>query len=122
MSTDMAITLSKRFIRAISQPFDHSQTGISLWTVEDIEDKQKRDREELERAGGFSVPEGAANGNGDPDHALVAEEMNGDRDMRDAQRGAVEFDEDDVAYDRATMEEEAAMAAAMNEPMEEEDL
>ena len=50
MSTDMAISLSKKFIRQISQPFDHTQTGISLWTLEDIEDKQKKDEEERERA------------------------------------------------------------------------
>lgn len=50
MSTDMAISLSKKFIRQISQPFDHTQTGISLWTLEDIEAKQERDREEMERA------------------------------------------------------------------------
>jgi DNA excision repair protein ERCC-2 len=50
MSTDMAISLSKKFIRQISQPFDHTQTGISLWTLEDIEAKQERDRVEMERA------------------------------------------------------------------------
>ena len=49
MSTDMAISLSKKFIRQISQPFDHTQTGISLWALEDIEDKQRKDREEAER-------------------------------------------------------------------------
>lgn len=46
----MAISLSKKFIRQISQPFDHSQTGISLWTLEDIEEKQRKDQEEAERA------------------------------------------------------------------------
>ena len=50
MSTDMAISLAKKFIRQISQPFDHTQTGISLWTLDDIEDKQRKDREEAERA------------------------------------------------------------------------
>ena len=49
MSTDMAISLSKKFIRQISQPFDHTQTGISLWTLEDIEERQKKDEEEKER-------------------------------------------------------------------------
>lgn len=46
----MAVSLAKKFIRQISQPFDHSQTGISLWTVEDIEEKQRKDQEEAERA------------------------------------------------------------------------
>lgn len=50
MSTDMAISLSKKFIRQISQPFDHSQTGISLWTLDDIEARQRKEREEASKA------------------------------------------------------------------------
>ncbi|KAJ9119775.1 hypothetical protein QFC22_003485 [Naganishia vaughanmartiniae] len=46
LSTDMAVVLSKLFIRSISQPFDHSQTGVSLWTLEDIEERQKKEKEE----------------------------------------------------------------------------
>jgi DNA excision repair protein ERCC-2 len=46
----MGTNLAKKFIRQISQPFDHTQTGISLWTVEDIEAKQRKDAEENERA------------------------------------------------------------------------
>lgn len=46
LSTDMAIGLSKLFIRSISQPFDHSITGVSLWTLEDIERRQEREKEE----------------------------------------------------------------------------
>ncbi|WVN90469.1 uncharacterized protein L203_105705 [Cryptococcus depauperatus CBS 7841] len=49
LSTDVAISLAKKFIRQISQPFDHTQTGISLWTLEDIEERQKQDREEAQR-------------------------------------------------------------------------
>lgn len=45
----MAISLAKKFIRQISQPFDHTQTGISLWTLEDIEERQRQDKEEAER-------------------------------------------------------------------------
>ena len=33
----MAITLSKLFMRTISQNPNENQTGISLWTLEDIE-------------------------------------------------------------------------------------
>lgn len=61
MSTDMAISLAKKFIRQISQPFDHTQTGISLWTLEDIEERQRKDREEAERAIA-SLPGGQVNG------------------------------------------------------------
>lgn len=40
LSTDMAIVMSKRFLRAMAQPFPVDETGVSLWTVEDIEAKQ----------------------------------------------------------------------------------
>ncbi len=67
----MAISLSKKFIRQISQPFDHTQTGISLWTLDDIEDKQRKDEEEAERAmnelGAVPPPPPAAMRNGDLD-------------------------------------------------------
>ena len=36
----MAITLSKLFMRSISQNPNENQTGISLWTLEDIEKAQ----------------------------------------------------------------------------------
>lgn len=49
MSTDVAVSLAKKFIRQISQPFDHTQTGISLWTLEDIEERQRQDKDEAER-------------------------------------------------------------------------
>jgi DNA excision repair protein ERCC-2 len=49
LSTDMATVLAKLFIRSISQPFDHSQTGISLWTIEDIENRQRKEKEEEAR-------------------------------------------------------------------------
>lgn len=45
LSTDMAITLSKLFMRTISQNPNENQTGISLWTVEDIEKAQSKQRE-----------------------------------------------------------------------------
>ncbi|KAI0093662.1 DNA repair helicase [Irpex rosettiformis] len=37
LSTDMALTLSKLFMRTISQNPNENQTGISLWTLEDVE-------------------------------------------------------------------------------------
>lgn len=49
LSTDMATVLAKLFIRSISQPFDHTQTGISLWTIEDIENRQRKEKEEEAR-------------------------------------------------------------------------
>jgi DNA excision repair protein ERCC-2 len=46
LSTDMAIGLSKLFMRTISQKAKESQTGVSLWTLEDIGKAQEKQREE----------------------------------------------------------------------------
>lgn len=35
----------------MAQPFDQNQTGISLWSLEDIEAKQQQQRDQLEQAG-----------------------------------------------------------------------
>ena len=45
LSTDMAVTLSKLFMRTISQGASENQTGISLWTLADIEKAQAKQRE-----------------------------------------------------------------------------
>ena len=42
----MAITLSKLFMRTISQNPNENQTGISLWTIEDIAKAQEKQREQ----------------------------------------------------------------------------
>jgi DNA excision repair protein ERCC-2 len=34
--------MSKRFLRAMAQPFDMNQTGVSLWSLEDIEARQNQ--------------------------------------------------------------------------------
>ncbi|KAH9951244.1 hypothetical protein B0H21DRAFT_718020 [Amylocystis lapponica] len=44
LSTDMALTLSKLFMRTISQNPNENQTGISLWTLEDIEKAQAKQK------------------------------------------------------------------------------
>lgn len=40
----MAISLSKLFMRTISQNPNENQTGISLWTLEDIEKAQAKQK------------------------------------------------------------------------------
>jgi len=45
LSTDMALVLSKIFMRSISQSQNEDTTGISLWTLEDIEKAQAKQRE-----------------------------------------------------------------------------
>lgn len=44
----MAVTLSKLFMRTISQHPNEKQTGVSLWTVDDIKKVQMKQREEEE--------------------------------------------------------------------------
>ena len=41
----MAIVLSKLFMRTISQVRDENQTGISLWTLEDVHKAQEKQKE-----------------------------------------------------------------------------
>jgi DNA excision repair protein ERCC-2 len=40
----MALTLSKLFMRTISQNSTENQTGISLWTIEDVEKAQSKQK------------------------------------------------------------------------------
>jgi DNA excision repair protein ERCC-2 len=40
----MAITLSKLFMRAISQNPNENQTGVSLWALEDVEKAQAKQK------------------------------------------------------------------------------
>ncbi|CAE7089403.1 unnamed protein product [Rhizoctonia solani] len=42
LSTDMALVQSKLFMRTISQSHDVEQTGVSLWTKEDVEAHQAK--------------------------------------------------------------------------------
>jgi len=45
LSTDMAIVLSKLFMRTISQNPNENQTGVSLWTLADVEAAQAKQKE-----------------------------------------------------------------------------
>ncbi|SAM05615.1 hypothetical protein [Absidia glauca] len=42
LSTDMAIGIAKKFLRTMAQPIESNQTGVSLWTIKDIENRQKK--------------------------------------------------------------------------------
>lgn len=91
----MAVVLAKKFIRQISQPFDHTQTGISLWTLEDIEERQRRDQEEAEKAG-FEIDAAfgpqTTNGTARIDDADV--DMDRHFDIDDAVLASVDMPED----------------------------
>lgn len=44
LSTDMALTLSKLFMRTISQNPNENSTGVSLWSLEDVEKAQAKQK------------------------------------------------------------------------------
>ena len=45
LSTDMALVLSKHFLRTISQTQTEGPTSLSLWSLEDVERAQVKARE-----------------------------------------------------------------------------
>ncbi|KAJ7285844.1 hypothetical protein C8J57DRAFT_1285976 [Mycena rebaudengoi] len=65
LSTDMALTLSKLFMRGISQNPDENQTGISLWTLEDVLKAQAKQRELALEDAAKAAEEEDEYGNGD---------------------------------------------------------
>jgi DNA excision repair protein ERCC-2 len=64
----MALVLSKMFMRKISQNPNENQTGISLWTLEDVEKAQAKQREMAAAAAA------AAAGGGDGDERMEEDE------------------------------------------------
>ena len=50
-STDMAVAMAKKFLRTIAQP-GPSGDGVSMWSITDIEERQRKVREEGRLAGG----------------------------------------------------------------------
>jgi DNA excision repair protein ERCC-2 len=44
-STDMAVAMAKKFLRTIAQPGPGGD-GISMWSIKDIEERQRKIREE----------------------------------------------------------------------------
>lgn len=92
LSTDMAVVLAKKFIRQISQPFDHTQTGISLWTLDDILARQEQEKEEAAKAGAEIEGAFGPAANGRPDDADV--DMDHHFDIDDAVLAAVDLPDD----------------------------
>ena len=44
-STDMAVAMAKKFLRTIAQP-GPSGDGVSVWSLRDVEERQRKAREE----------------------------------------------------------------------------
>ena len=67
----MAVVLSKIFMRSISQNPNENQTGVSLWTLEDIEKAQTKQQLQLVEATASIVNEDEEYGDGGiSDHLL----------------------------------------------------
>lgn len=76
LSTDMALTLSKLFMRTISQNPNENQTGVSLWTLEDVEKAQAKQRElaiAAEQLGGNGVDDEDEYGDGGIDDDMLVD-------------------------------------------------
>ncbi|KAH8117593.1 DNA repair helicase [Phellopilus nigrolimitatus] len=84
LSTDMALVLSKLFMRQISQAHAPDTTGVSLWTIADIEKAQAKQRAlEMQQEQGES-------GDGAP--MDIDEDEYGDGGLSDRLLGEVDLD------------------------------
>ena len=80
----MALTLSKQFMRMISQNPNENQTGISLWTLADIEKAQAKQRE-------LALARAAAGG-ADADAAMDEDDEYGDGGFDDDALAGLDLD------------------------------
>ncbi|KAJ3152039.1 DNA-dependent ATPase of the nucleotide excision repair factor 4 complex [Geranomyces variabilis] len=51
LSTDMALAMSKKFLRSMAQPFEHNQLGVSLWDEEELRKRQEKEARKGEVSG-----------------------------------------------------------------------
>jgi len=51
-STDMAVAMAKKFLRTIAQP-GPSGEGVSVWSLKDVEERQRKIREEAGKMGRY---------------------------------------------------------------------
>ncbi|CAO1631786.1 unnamed protein product [Sympodiomycopsis kandeliae] len=90
LSTDMAIVESKLFIRKMAQPYVEVKNGISLWSLEDIEARQRKEQEHFEKLMAQDMMDGEIINyqEEDDDQARIQELQNGqDEDEFDKQFG-----------------------------------
>ncbi|KAH8928498.1 DNA repair helicase [Atractiella rhizophila] len=93
LSTDMALVTSKKFLRAMAQPYEQDQNGISLWGLEDIE---RRQREEKERMGVDQDVEMAGGVDDEEEEAMrTAEQETEEKNRRNGQMDGFEGIDDD---------------------------
>ncbi|KAI0273627.1 DNA repair helicase [Gloeopeniophorella convolvens] len=94
LSTDMALTLSKLFMRTISQNAGENSTGVSLWTVEDVEKAQAAQRlAEAEAAAAAETERLQAEREGEAGGLMDEDEVEfGDGGFSDRMLGAVNLE------------------------------
>lgn len=66
LSTDMAVSTAKSFLRNMAQPFKaKDQEGISTWSLDDLERHVKKEREQAQHQHEKAVADGHTNGHAD---------------------------------------------------------
>ncbi|KAI0006029.1 DNA repair helicase [Russula compacta] len=93
LSTDMALTLSKHFMRTISQNAGENLTGVSLWTVEDVEKAQAAHRQaEAEQSATMAVGRSSPNQGTGPGEPMDEDDYYEDGGLSDGVLGEVDLD------------------------------
>jgi len=77
----MALGLSKLFLRSISQNVNDNATGISLWTLQDVEAAQLKQKLALEAA--TAALAGTTGKDGDDDNMDIDDDAYGDGGITD---------------------------------------
>jgi DNA excision repair protein ERCC-2 len=89
----MALTLSKLFMRTISQNAGENSTGVSLWTVEDVEKAQAAQRQaEAEQNTSAAVEESRASQGAQGAPMDEDDDFYEDGDFSDRVLGGVDLD------------------------------
>ncbi|KAG4101363.1 DNA repair helicase [Neocallimastix lanati (nom. inval.)] len=52
LSTDMAVGIARKFLRSMAQPLEGNQIGVSLWSVKDIEKRERKIKSEQNSTSG----------------------------------------------------------------------
>lgn len=97
LSTDMAIVLSKLFMRSISQNANENQTGVSLWTLEDVQKAQEKQKAMMAEAEAEAARQRTGDGTAtgatrrDADEEDEEEDEYGDMGISDSELLALEL-------------------------------
>lgn len=91
----MALVETRLFIRQMAQPYPAGKVGVSLWGVEDVEHRQRKEREEYERL--IAMDEGNKIMEVDKEPEAEAEDEVEDAEMDEFERMYAEIGEDELA-------------------------